>query len=108
MTQKRMFSPPAALTSTGPPFMLVYDHRLKRGWCGVKAIEKLVDHWAELDLDDPPRVHPADRAPMDRAEGFNTGFMPYPYVGDIRAADVWALMLNSNIGPADAKEEAEP
>jgi hypothetical protein len=74
----------------------------------VKAIEKLIDHWAELDLDAPSRVHPADRAAMDRAEGFDTGFMPYPYVGDIRAADVWVLMLNSNIGPADAKQEAEP
>jgi hypothetical protein len=45
---------------------------------------------------------------MDLAQGFDTGFIPYPYVGDIRAADVWVLMLNSNIGPSDAKQEAEP
>jgi hypothetical protein len=71
-------------------------------------MEKLIDHWAELDLAAPSRVHPGDQAAMDRAQGFDAGFMPYPYVGDIRAADVWVLMLNSNIGAADAKQEAEP
>lgn len=72
----------------------------------MSAIEKLIGHWAELDLAAPSLVHPADRCTMERAQGFNTGFMPYPYVGDISAADVWVLMLNSNIGPADAKQEA--
>lgn len=74
----------------------------------MSAIEKLIDHWAELDCKAPSRVHPADSAPMSGAQGFDARFMPYPYVGDIRAADVWVLMLNSNIGPTDAKQEAEP
>ena len=74
----------------------------------MSAIEKLIAFWGELDLDEPSRVHPADRTVMDPMEGFDTGFIPYPYVGDIRAADVWVLMLNSNIGPDDAKQEAEP
>lgn len=70
----------------------------------MSAIEKLINHWCELDLLAPSRVHPADRPEMDLAQGFDTGFIPYPYVGDIRAADVWVLMLNSNIGPTDAKQ----
>ena len=74
----------------------------------MSAIEKLIDHWRKLDLKVPLRIHPADQTLMDHVQGFDTGLVPYPYVGDIRAADVLVLMLNSNIGPTDAKQEAEP
>tara|TARA_A100001391_G_scaffold204686_1_gene201269 strand:- start:5892 stop:6605 length:714 start_codon:yes stop_codon:yes gene_type:complete len=74
----------------------------------MNAVEKLIAYWGELDLGAPSRVHPADLTLMDPTERFDTAFVPYPYIGDIRGADVWVLMLNSNIGPEDAKQEAEP
>nr|WP_143840531.1 hypothetical protein [Novosphingobium panipatense] len=74
----------------------------------MNAIERLIAFWREFDFNAPLRVHPADRLVMNRIKGFDTKFIPYPYIGDIRTADVWVLMLNSNVGFNDAKHEAEP
>lgn len=72
------------------------------------AIDKLVGHWQGINLETPFRIHQADQVAMDQAQPFDTGLMPYPYVRDIRGADVWVLMLNSNIGADGAQQEAEP
>ena len=73
----------------------------------MNAIANLVDFWRQLDIDKGVRVHPSDRAAMQGESSFDTTAMPYPYVGDIQGADVWVLMLNSGIGPDDAKHEAQ-
>lgn len=74
----------------------------------MDAISTLVQHWRQLDLGAASRVHQADQAAMSGVSGFDLSATPYPYVGDILRADVWILMLNSNIGPDDQRQETEP
>jgi hypothetical protein len=74
----------------------------------LNAIERLIEHWAGLEPSASSWIHPADQEALSGAGAFDLGFVPYPYVGDIRNADIWVLMLNSNIGPKDAIQEATP
>ena len=74
----------------------------------MSSIDDLISHWHSLDFNSASLVHPSDQAVMARFPAFDTSFVPYPYIGDLRTADIWVLMLNSNIGAGDAEQEAEP
>ena len=74
----------------------------------MQAVDRLVAYWRDLDLSAPPFVHPADQSALLSFPEFDQNAIPYPYVGDIREADVWVLMLNSNIAATDKEHEAQP
>jgi hypothetical protein len=74
----------------------------------MDAINRLVDHWRQYAFGSRPGVHPADQQAVNGVIGLHLGAEPYPFVGDVLGADIWFLMLNSNVGDADAADEAQP
>lgn len=74
----------------------------------VTALKRLIEHWHGFDATTAPLVHPADAGHIPSLDGFALDLLPYPFVGDITRADVWVLMLNSNVGKDDRADEAKP
>jgi hypothetical protein len=74
----------------------------------MTAISKLIDHWRQYSFGSRPAVHPADKHAVSGAGGLHLQAEPYPFVGDVSGADIWFLMLNSNVGDADHVDEARP
>lgn len=73
----------------------------------MTALEKLIEHWRQLDTKQGPFIHRKDTRHVPQT-GFAVGQLPYPYVGDLVNADVWVLMLNSGVGDNDHIHEAKP
>lgn len=74
----------------------------------MAAVERLIDHWRQYETGARPALHPADRSVISGVSGLHLNAEPYPFVGDVAGADIWFLMLNSNVGDADAVDEAHP
>lgn len=72
------------------------------------AIVELIEHWREFDPTRTPYVHPKDIAAIKGVHGLSLDALPYPFAGDIAGADIWFLMLNSNVGDSDKQDEREP
>ena len=72
------------------------------------AIENLIEHWRGFDLARSPYVHRKDIAALKGVHGLSLDALPYPFVGDVAGADIWFLMLNSNVGDSDKQDEREP
>src|SRR5688572_27598612 len=72
------------------------------------ATETLIEHWRRFSPDKKPYLHPADAPHVFDPKNFEFDLLPYPFVGDIAGADVWVLMLNSNIGHRDELDEEDP
>lgn len=74
----------------------------------MAAVERLIDHWRQYEIGTRPAVHPADRHLISSVSGLHLNAEPYPFLGDVAGADIWFLMLNSNVGDADAVDEVQP
>lgn len=74
----------------------------------MTAVERLIEHWRQYEVGARPAVHPTDRHVVKGVSGLLLSAEPYPFVGDVAGADIWFLMLNSNVGDADAMDEAQP
>jgi hypothetical protein len=74
----------------------------------MSAIEMLIEHWRKFSPDREPYLHSADAPHVADPKNLKFNLLPYPFVGDIAGADVWVLMLNSNIGDRDEIDEEDP
>ena len=75
----------------------------------MEALERLFDHWQRLGPSSAPYIHNRDKPFLvDRQIRFEDHLTPYPYLGDLRRARVWLLMLNSSVDSADAADEQQP
>lgn len=93
--------------------------------------DDLIAYWSLLDYSKPPYVHPEDKGvrgengvalqigkalrlpddacyetPKDRGR-FHVNLLPVPYVGDLKKATVFILMLNPGCGPVDYVAESD-
>ena len=74
----------------------------------MDALNSLIEHWRLFEQSDDSFVHRRDRPFQERGlDAVHTDIAPYPFVGNLRRADVWLLMLNSKLGPNDVREEGE-
>ncbi len=70
-------------------------------------VEEFINFWGQLDVINPPFVHPEDQ-PFLRDNEFEFNLLPLPANGDLRQCDVMILMLNPGLNPLDFEWEARP
>ena len=71
------------------------------------ALDTLIEHWRAYAPSDASCLHRRDAPFLNTtSSSVHADVQPYPYVGDLRRADVWLLMLNSKLGVHDTQEEA--
>jgi len=94
-----------------------------RDWM-VENMHALLSAWQEFELDRPPYVLPGDETILSKTDVFcrfagwdgliadpefgtpgnsrlHVDLLPIPFVGDLRSASVFLLMLNPGFGPHD-------
>lgn len=73
----------------------------------MSALDALIDHWRLYEPSDASWLHRRD-APFLNSHSLpvHADVSAYPYVGDLKRADVWLCMLNSKLGRHDSDEES--
>ncbi len=73
----------------------------------MSALNNLIDHWRLFENVNTEHVHRRDAAFFTgQSDKLHLFLPPIPYVGDLKSADVWILMLNSGVGACDEQDEA--
>lgn len=70
---------------------------------GPVTADDIVDFWSSVE---GPGVHPADGDTLP-AESFATQLYPLPWIGRIRDAKAYVLLLNPGLSPEDERYETE-
>ena len=89
--------------------------------------EQFIAEWRDCPLEEPPYLFPGDRQLLESDEGegllltcrsfeeyavsnnfgrrddksLHVGLLPLPYLGDLRSASIFILMLNPGLSPGD-------